>query len=191
MEHDKTNYPSKVESILAKRGSVHGPFEAQAALATKLDRILSQNPRFGFLAEAVQHGLDMVCVKLSRIMSGDPHHYDHWRDIQGYLTLMLGHISNNPQRPEMPYERTTINDEFARQVMIARRTIESTALTEYDDVIIHNATSIMVALIEFTFNEELAWLQLACQHAEAGEKYVSRSEPGNPVPAGQGAQNVR
>jgi len=32
--------------------------------------------------------LDLICTKLSRIVTGDCNHQDHWLDIAGYATLI-------------------------------------------------------------------------------------------------------
>ena len=36
-----------------------------------------------------QHALDMIAVKLGRILAGDPNYVDNWRDIAGYATKVL------------------------------------------------------------------------------------------------------
>jgi len=32
--------------------------------------------------------LEMICVKMARILAGDPDHADHWDDIAGYARLV-------------------------------------------------------------------------------------------------------
>jgi len=34
--------------------------------------------------------IHMICVKLARIVCGDPNHADHWDDIAGYARLGKG-----------------------------------------------------------------------------------------------------
>jgi hypothetical protein len=37
--------------------------------------------------------LSMIVMKISRILTGDPNHADHWADIAGYATLIANELS--------------------------------------------------------------------------------------------------
>jgi hypothetical protein len=37
--------------------------------------------------------LDMVAVKIGRILAGDPNEVDHWLDISGYAHLVAKHLN--------------------------------------------------------------------------------------------------
>jgi hypothetical protein len=39
----------------------------------------------------------MICVKLARIVNGDPDYPDNWADIIGYCTLVLRRIEERDQ----------------------------------------------------------------------------------------------
>jgi hypothetical protein len=41
-----------------------------------------------FMDEDEREALEMIVVKLARLMYGDPHHIDSWHDIAGYATLV-------------------------------------------------------------------------------------------------------
>ena len=77
-----------VELILAQRGGTHGSFSEQFRLSQELKRILATGPRYGQLTPAMREAAEMVLMKLSRAVCGDPFHEDHWADIAGYATLI-------------------------------------------------------------------------------------------------------
>ena len=72
-----------------QRQKTHGSYAATSALAVKL--VSALNLRSAMKPEQV-HALDMICVKLARIASGDPNHIDHWQDIAGYASLVVEHL---------------------------------------------------------------------------------------------------
>ena len=81
-------YHDPLERVLAERKEQHGDFKVQFECAQGLKRILKEfdNKR----STSTQHeALDQICHKLSRIVTGDPTHADHWRDIAGYATLIM------------------------------------------------------------------------------------------------------
>ncbi len=74
--------------ILAVRQSTHGDFSKTAFVAQELKHIVRSNGEN--LTVAQFEALDMICVKVARILSGDPSEPDHWRDIAGYARLGAG-----------------------------------------------------------------------------------------------------
>lgn len=88
-EHFKTE-------LLEERGKVHGDWKfnatVQHALKSTVDRHLNQRVVDGqFPVTTAQHeALHMICVKIARIIAGDPNHADHWDDIAGYAMLGKG-----------------------------------------------------------------------------------------------------
>lgn len=87
-------------ALTQMRGSVHGNWMDQARTAQEFKSaargaILRRPPSIyqpsiqGHHIEAVE----MILVKLSRILNGDPNHEDHWDDIAGYAHLgKNGHV---------------------------------------------------------------------------------------------------
>lgn len=76
------------------RGSTHGDWSRQSATAQSLKRVIrdSFNYHAGNLTDSQLDALEMIAVKMSRILTGNPTHDDHWQDIQGYALLgMSGH----------------------------------------------------------------------------------------------------
>lgn len=79
------------DSLLQEREKTHGNFEYNAKISQEIKRVL-HNP-FGetvhpFVLIAIhREALDMIALKLSRILSGQADFKDHWYDIAGYAKL--------------------------------------------------------------------------------------------------------
>lgn len=91
MSHD-----DPLKTLLTDRGAVHGDWKFNATV----QHTLKEQVR-AFLEDRNNEGLpalepwrieaiDLICVKLSRIIAGDPSHADHWDDIAGYARLGRG-----------------------------------------------------------------------------------------------------
>lgn len=76
--------------ILAERGSRYGNYLEQTTISQGLSNILlnALDARAVLLLPDQMDALQMICVKLSRIVNGDPNYADNWRDIAGYATLV-------------------------------------------------------------------------------------------------------
>lgn len=74
------------DPLLQSREKTHGSFARNADIAQKLKGGFREN---GYLTmKAVQReALDMIALKLSRILSGQADFRDHWDDIAGYAKL--------------------------------------------------------------------------------------------------------
>ena len=81
-----------VTGILSERSATHGDFSANATIAQKLKTVFRQSDRWPTLSDVQHEALDLIALKLSRILSGDPQHADHWADIAGYAQLVLGEV---------------------------------------------------------------------------------------------------
>jgi len=81
---------AQLKAILEDRGRTHGNFQDNAYVSQRLKatvrefRAQQDPPLPADMAEAV----DMICLKLSRIVTGDPNTRDHWDDIAGYAQLI-------------------------------------------------------------------------------------------------------
>lgn len=74
------------DPLLTERGKTHGDFEINARLSQSLK---AQFSIYGAdsLCDVHREALDMIALKLSRILSGQPDFKDHWDDIAGYAKL--------------------------------------------------------------------------------------------------------
>lgn len=73
--------------LLSSRGATHGDWKQQAALAYALKDTMSMGRNWPTMLPAQREALEMIAVKMSRILSGDPLTPDHWDDIAGYARL--------------------------------------------------------------------------------------------------------
>lgn len=80
------------------RRSTHGEFyhtaHAYEGIKAAMDRHLKKE-----LPAQQRYALDMIAVKLARIVAGDHYHEDHWRDIAGYASLVGDRIERMPAGP--------------------------------------------------------------------------------------------
>ena len=72
-----------MESLLNDRTRTHGHFVEQFRLSQELKEILRQY-NWNKLSDVQKEALEMIVMKISRIVTGDPTHDDHWTDIAGY-----------------------------------------------------------------------------------------------------------
>ena len=73
------------DAILQERKKTHGSFEMNAQLSQGIKGVF----HYGQMPAKVAHreALDMIALKLSRILSGQADFKDHWDDIAGYAKL--------------------------------------------------------------------------------------------------------
>lgn len=82
----------KLSVVLQDRGRTHGDFNDQASISQQIKGILSRGRP---LSAAQKEALEMIAVKMSRIVSGNPDEIDHWLDIAGYAKLISDIIERN------------------------------------------------------------------------------------------------
>ena len=89
---------SVVEEITIERGAVYGPFLDNAIVAQAIKQVMhnipdrDNNRRWDDLPIDVREALDMIAMKLSRIITGDPEYIDNWDDIGGYAKIVADRI---------------------------------------------------------------------------------------------------
>lgn len=90
------------EALVTERGKTHGDWMRQAVIAQELKRVIADWDTAGIKPQQ-REALEMIAVKMSRILSGNPNEPDHWDDIAGYA--VLGKQGHKPAEPEY---KTTI-----------------------------------------------------------------------------------
>jgi hypothetical protein len=83
---------SSTADVLAERSKTHGDFEDNARTMQKLKHVIRKANNWVDLSDVQKEALDMICVKIGRIVTGNPYEPDHWLDISGYATLALREI---------------------------------------------------------------------------------------------------
>jgi hypothetical protein len=75
----------KTEDIIRERETTHGSYSEQSVTSQTLKTVLLV-PRKN-LPLPIRESLEMICLKLARIVHGDYQHIDSWDDIAGYSML--------------------------------------------------------------------------------------------------------
>ena len=71
------------------RQKTHGPWELQSIMDEAIMQTFYAGPNFSRLTPSQKSALRMISTKLSRILTGDPNHVDHWADIAGYCERVI------------------------------------------------------------------------------------------------------
>ena len=80
-----------IEDTLKERGKTHGDWLKQSHLTSEIKNAINYRESYYEPMEACKkEALDMIAVKISRIVCGNSNEKDHWRDIQGYAKLAEG-----------------------------------------------------------------------------------------------------
>jgi len=75
--------------LLAEREHTHGNFAATAIIAQRFKDVSKSTPNWNSnLSDVQRESLEGIFTKIARILSGDPNHPDHWRDIEGGAHLV-------------------------------------------------------------------------------------------------------
>lgn len=75
------------DPLLVEREKTHGSFSDNARISQTFKSIIHQEARLGGISNIQWEVLDMIAIKLSRILSGHASYRDHWDDIAGYAKL--------------------------------------------------------------------------------------------------------
>jgi hypothetical protein len=77
-------------ALTGERKKQHGDWSQQAGVANALKLDVRRFGNWADLTAGQQEAIDMILTKVSRVVSGDPTHADHWDDIAGYAYLGKG-----------------------------------------------------------------------------------------------------
>ena len=75
-------------STIDERQKTHGDYYRVAGTAQELKDVLRRGKNWKVLDDTERETLEMIATKIGRILSGNPHEIDHWRDIAGYAALI-------------------------------------------------------------------------------------------------------
>lgn len=86
-----------MDALLQKREDQYGSFMFNANIAIRLKGVIHNAiaQKDLHLAPDQMLALDMIAVKISRILSGNPSHKDSWVDIAGYAKLVSDRLEGN------------------------------------------------------------------------------------------------
>ena len=83
--------------LLDKRGQTHGPVEDQARMSEDIKNMIHSSENWEMLHPVMKQSLDMIALKISRILEGDPMCSEHWEDLAGYPTLVIKFIEREEE----------------------------------------------------------------------------------------------
>lgn len=93
-----------IQTVLAARGQRYGAFLGHAEITQKLKGVMLRGEglptetaaqvrsRVAMMAPDQLECLEMICHKVGRVLNGDPHYEDSWRDVAGYSTLVADRL---------------------------------------------------------------------------------------------------
>jgi hypothetical protein len=80
---------SDINATIAERGRRYGKSYAElAAMSQHLKRTMRSAPAWPAMPADVKESLEMIALKMARILCGDPEYKDNWHDIIGYAKLI-------------------------------------------------------------------------------------------------------
>ena len=85
----------EVKEILAERENSYGDYKTNALLSQALKYVMRDSKNWKNLTSDKCESLEMLCVKLARILNGDPNHLDSWQDCVGYLQLVIDNLDSS------------------------------------------------------------------------------------------------
>ena len=83
-----TRRRQSVEDLLAAREETHGNFHVQAEAAQRMVECVNRSEGWSRLAPWMRYAIQVILMKVTRIVHGDCRQPDHWQDIQGYARLV-------------------------------------------------------------------------------------------------------
>lgn len=83
---------TKVSAILKERGTKYGNYLEQCTISQKLKGVMVDSLKGKVLSPDQADALEMISVKIARIINGDPNYADNWHDIAGYATLVANRL---------------------------------------------------------------------------------------------------
>lgn len=78
---------SDIDAILIERSYTHGAFREVARISQHIKSLIQSEDGFMRLNMTQRETLDMLAIKIARILAGEPDTQDHWTDISGYARL--------------------------------------------------------------------------------------------------------
>lgn len=86
-----------LSDTLNKRGAQYGSFRTNAWHSQRIKKELLDGLKLSYEVDpltndTITEALEMIAVKLSRIVNGDPYYVDNYVDIAGYAKLVVDEL---------------------------------------------------------------------------------------------------
>jgi hypothetical protein len=89
---ETTELQSSLDKILESRDKLYGDFAGQAAISQELKFVMHESRNRDNLEPYQKEALEMIQLKIARILNGDPSYIDSWQDIAGYAMLVVNEL---------------------------------------------------------------------------------------------------
>ena len=89
---------TNVSNTLDERGRRYGNYLEQTAISNKIKEAMQEIPTYWDMETDQKDALEMIAVKMSRIVNGTPDYSDNWLDIAGYATLVADRLDGNERK---------------------------------------------------------------------------------------------
>ena len=83
----------EIEKTLKERKSNYGEFRENADVAQLLKNVMKNGSSWCQTNNIQREALDLIALKISRIVTGNPSYEDNWHDIAGYAKLVENNIN--------------------------------------------------------------------------------------------------
>ena len=80
--------PTSTNNLISERAKTHGDYEQQTFVTQQLKQVMRRNSNHDKFSDIQRESLEMIALKIGRILAGDPDFRDHWDDIAGYAKLV-------------------------------------------------------------------------------------------------------
>lgn len=77
-----------IKTKLKQRGKTHGGYKENFRVIQNLKAMMKDSPNWDKLPPEMKESLEMIAVKVGRVLVGDPATQDTWEDIEGYAHLI-------------------------------------------------------------------------------------------------------
>ena len=77
-----------VDTLLADREAQYGSFSNLAEISQSLKTVITTSHGWLKLTDDQREALDLIAMKIARILNGNPNLIDNWDDVSGYAQLI-------------------------------------------------------------------------------------------------------
>ena len=81
-----------LDIIINERDSKYGSYISQSEISQGIKGVMVNSKNWCELSPCMKESLELIALKISRILNGDPLHKDSWQDICGYAELINKHL---------------------------------------------------------------------------------------------------
>tara|TARA_R110001606_G_scaffold93896_2_gene208382 strand:+ start:1616 stop:2065 length:450 start_codon:yes stop_codon:yes gene_type:complete len=96
-----------IEDTIKERTESYGAFTDNATVAQLLKEAIQMETNYPNMPPYMRESLDIICSKISRMVTGDFRHADNWRDIQGFAKLALD-LLNAEDEPRFEFNEDCV-----------------------------------------------------------------------------------